>query len=163
MNTRLNPPPAQTILNPIRLRLRNTMQLPPGRWQPPPHQFSMTPPGTGIHATDVPPPQLLHTPSALCQPPPQSLLQFRRLHNDIFPTSPLWSQECDARAEERSPCSNHKRKRSEPLEDAPSLDAVPSRQVVFGPEKRLNTPREIFCYRYAFSLLFRSGMFWMCC
>ena len=67
--SRLNPPPAQTILNPIRLCLKNTMQLPPGRWQPPPHQFSMTPPGTGIHATDVTPPQLLHTPSALCQPP----------------------------------------------------------------------------------------------
>ena len=60
--------------------------------------------------------------------PPQSLLQFRRLHNDIFSTSPLWSKEGDARAEERSPCSNHKRKRSELLEDAPSLDAVPSRQ-----------------------------------
>jgi hypothetical protein len=48
----------------------------------------------------------------------QSVLQFRHIHNQIFPQSPLWSQEGDARAAPSSP--GHKRKRSEPLEDASS-------------------------------------------
>ena len=52
----------------------------------------------------------------------QSQLQFRRLHNEIFPTSPLWSQEGETRAEDEPTCSTHKRKRSEPQEDATSLD-----------------------------------------
>ena len=61
--------------------------------------------------------------------PTQSLMQFRCLHNQVFPTSPLWSQEGDARAEDQSTSSN-KRKRSEPQEDAtsPTLSVIPINQ-----------------------------------